>query len=194
MTRPAVVEPHDAQARHLVCGGTGSTAMVTSASLSGASATVAKVHAVELIAGQDQHVAARVLLDVADVLAHGVGGALVPVGGLVGLLGGQDLDEAPAERVELVGVGDVPVQADAEKLRQHVDAVEAAVDAVADGDVDEPILAGDGHGRLAAQHGEGIQAGAAAAAQDQAQNITHDNPLWSGRRSTISGPSNTVFC
>ena len=57
------------------------------------------------------------------LLADGVGGALVPVGGLVGLLGGQHLDEAAAERVELVGVGDVPVQADAEELRQDVDAV-----------------------------------------------------------------------
>ena len=61
--------------------------------------------------------------DVADVLAHGVGGALVPVGRLVGLLGGQHLDEAAAEGVELVGVGDVAVQADAEELRQDVDAV-----------------------------------------------------------------------
>ena len=42
---------------------------------------------------------------------------------LVRLLGGEDLDEAAAERVELVGVGDVPVQADGEELRQDVDAV-----------------------------------------------------------------------
>src|SRR5579884_1586416 len=55
----------------------------------------------------------------------GVGGALVPVGGVVGVLGGQQLDEAAAEGVELVGVGDVAVQTDAEELRQHVDAVEA---------------------------------------------------------------------
>ena len=66
---------------------------------------------------------ARVLVDIADVLAHGVGGALIPVGGLVGLLGGQHLDEAAAERIELIGVGDVAVQADAEKLRQDVDAI-----------------------------------------------------------------------
>ena len=58
------------------------------------------------------------------LLAHGVGGALIPVGGLVRLLGGQHLDEAAAERVELVGVGDMAVQADAEELRQDVDAVE----------------------------------------------------------------------
>ena len=85
---------------------------------------VAEVHAVQLVAGQDQHFVRGVFGDVADLLADGVGGALIPVGGLVGLLGGQHLDEAAAEGVELVGVGDVAVQADAEELRQDVDAVQ----------------------------------------------------------------------
>src|SRR5262249_42270795 len=123
----------------------------------------------------DQHVAAAVLGDVADLLADGVRGALVPVGRLVGLLGGQHLDEAAAERVELVGVGDVPVQANAEELGQDVDAVAAAVDAVADGDVAEPVLAGDGDGRLAAHLRERVQPGAAAAAEDEAQDLLHGN-------------------
>src|SRR5207245_3804086 len=71
-------------------------------------------------------------------------------------------------------VADVPVQAHAQELRQDVDAIEAAVDAVADGDIDKAILAGDGHGRLAAQHGERVEPRAAAAAENQTQNVVHD--------------------
>ncbi len=155
--------------------------MVTSASVSRCVLSKCpKVHAVDLIAGQNQHLGAAVLMHIADLLTHGVGGALVPVGRLVGLLGGQHLDETLAERIELVGVGDVAVQADAEELRQHIDAVEAAVDAVADGDVDEAILAGNGHGRLAAQHGQGIKASAATSTKDQAKHAIHDCTVFFG--------------
>ena len=41
------------------------------------------VHAVQLVAGQDQHVTDARLLDVTNVLADCVGGALVPVGSFV---------------------------------------------------------------------------------------------------------------
>ncbi len=59
-----------------------------------------EVHAVELIARQDQHVFDPGLLDVAHLLADGVGRALIPVGPFVGLLGGEDFDEAAVEGVE----------------------------------------------------------------------------------------------
>src|SRR5581483_6545077 len=100
---------------------------------------------------------------------HGVGGALIPVGRLVGLLGRQDFDEAAAKRIELVGIGNVAMQTDAEELRQHVDAIAAAVDTVADGDIDEPILAGNRDGWLAAQLGQRVKPGAAAAAENEAE-------------------------
>lgn len=191
---PAVVQLHDTQARNLAAGhgndGNGDVRLAFLVRLQ----QFAKVHAVQLVARQHQDLTTLVLLDVTDLLAHGVGGALIPVRGLVRLLGGQNLDETLAKRVELVGIGDVPVQTHAQKLRQHVNAVEAAIDAVADGNVDQPVFSGQGNGWLAPQLGEGIQAGPPTTAQNQAQNITHDNPLWSGRRSTISGPSNTVFC
>src|SRR5439155_9117475 len=69
---------------------------------------VPKIHAIKLVTAQDQHLASAILLNVADVLANGIGGALIPVGGLVGLLGRQDLDETPVEIVKLIGIGDVP--------------------------------------------------------------------------------------
>ena len=84
---------------------------------------ISKIHAIELVAGEDQHFLATILLHVADLLANGVGGALIPAGAFGGLLGCQDFDEAVAERVELVGVRNVPVQADAEELSEDVNAV-----------------------------------------------------------------------
>ena len=56
------------------------------------------VHAVEVVAGEDQVVVGVVLREVPGGLAHGVGRALEPGGALRRLLGGQDLDEAVRER------------------------------------------------------------------------------------------------
>src|SRR5262249_10571020 len=132
-----------------------------------------EVHAIELIAGENQDVRAVVFHDVANLLANRVGGALVPVGSLVGLLRRQHLDEAAAEGIELVGVGDVPMQADAEELRQDINALHTAVDAVADGDVDQPVLAGDRNGGLAAQLRQRVQACASSSSEDETENFLH---------------------
>ena len=134
---------------------------------------VLEVHPVELIAGEDQHVLDARLLDVAEVLPHGVGRALIPVGVVERLLGGQDLDEAAVERVEGVRAADVAVQADRVELRQHVAAVQAAVDAVRQGDVDQPILARHRHGRLGAVLGQRIKPRALSAAEHQGHNVSH---------------------
>ena len=127
------------------------------------------IHAVKLIAGQDEDVRARVLLDLADVLADGVSRSLVPVRSFDRLLCRQDFDKPVVEHVELVGVRDVPVQADGHELSQHVDAVDPAIEAVADRDVDQSILAGDRDGRLGPELREGEQTGPLAAAEDQAE-------------------------
>ena len=125
----------------------------------------AEIHAIELVAREDQHVVDARLLDVPQVLPHGVGGALVPVGVVLRLLGGEDFDEAAIEGVEDIGAADVLVQAGGIELRQHVDAVQAAVDAVGDGDVDEPVLSGHGNGRFGTDLGQGIKPRTLPAAQ-----------------------------
>ena len=45
-----------------------------------------------------------------EVAAHGVGRALIPGVAFLRLLGGEDVDEAAAEGVELVAFLDMPVQ------------------------------------------------------------------------------------
>ena len=164
-----LIQPHDAHARRLMAmyrhHGHGDSGTAGAMRLD----QVAKRHAIELICGQNQDVARAIVVQIAKVLANGVGGAAIPVGRLVGLLGGEDLDKAVAEGIELVGVGNMAVQADAEELREDVEAIDAAVDAVAKRDVDEAIFPGDGHGRLTAMLRQGIQRSSAAAAENQAE-------------------------
>ena len=64
-----------------------------------------------------------------------------------------DLHEASIKIVKLIGIGDVAMEADAQELSEHINAIETAVEAIADRHVNEAVLARDRHGRLAAQHG-----------------------------------------
>ncbi len=59
------------------------------------------------------------------------------------------------------------------ELRQRIDLVDAGVDAIADRNVDQAVVAAQGHGRLGTGEGEGLQTGAGAAAEDDGQNTLH---------------------
>jgi hypothetical protein len=68
------------------------------------------VHPIEMVAGQDQIVFRLVLKEVPGGLTDGVGRALIPVGIVRRLFGGENFDEAAGETVEAIGVRDVPVE------------------------------------------------------------------------------------
>ena len=72
-----------------------------------------------------------------------------------------------------VGLRDVPVERRGIELRQHEDAADVRVQAVADRDVDQPVLAADRHRRLGAGVGERKQAAALPAAEDDGQDVSH---------------------
>ena len=130
-----------------------------------------EVHQVELVPGEDQHVAEVVVGEVALVLPHRVGGALEPVLALRCLLGGEHLDESAGEQVQPVGLRDVPVERCRVELREDEDAADVGVQAVADRHVDQPVLPADRHRRLRAMVGERKQTRAAAAAKDQREDF-----------------------
>ena len=132
-----------------------------------------EVHSVELVAGEDEHAAVRVRLDVRQHLPDGVGGALKPVLRVGGLLGGQDGHEAAREAVEAVRLRDVAVEARRVVLREHEDAPEVRVDAVRDRDVDEAVLARERDGGLGAVLGERVEPRPGAAAEDDREGISH---------------------
>ena len=129
------------------------------------------VHPVELVAREDEHQAVAVRVDVHQVLPHGVGRALVPVGAVGALLGREDLDEAGREGVEPVALLDVAVERAAVELGEQEDPAEVGVEAVADGDVDQPVLAGERHRGLGAVLGQREEAGPGAAAHDDRDDV-----------------------
>ena len=171
---PAVVDPHHAQRSGILARHGQRRDRHVGLRLLMRLDHVAIVHAVQLIAGQDQDVVDAGLIEVLEVLPHGVGGSLVPVRPrLHRLLSRQQLDKAAVERVEAVRLPNVPMQADRHELRQHIDAIHAAVDAVRQRNVDQPILRRQRHGRLRAVLGQGIQTGSTTAAEDQSDDIFH---------------------
>jgi len=77
------------------------------------------VHAVEVIACQNQHILRTAGTDLPDLFANRISRALVPVGVFDGLLCRPDLHPPAMEVVKIVGTGDVPVQGDRKKLGQN---------------------------------------------------------------------------
>ena len=171
--RPGVVHLEDAERGRLFLGDGDDRHRRVGVALAVGLQHLRVVHAVELIARQDQDVARRRAPHVPQALADGVGGALEPVAAFLGLLGGQHADERRREHVELVGHRDVLVQALRVELRQHEDLAQARVQAVADRDVDQPVLAADRYGRLRALEREREQARAAATAKNDRQHVVH---------------------
>ena len=132
---------------------------------------VAVVHAVELVAREDDEVLVVPLEEGAEVLPHGIGRSLVPGRSLGSLLGRQDLDKAGGEVVELVAGVDMTVERCAVELRQHVDAPDSGVQAVADGHVHKAVLAPDRHRRFCAVLGQGEETGAGSSSHDDGEGL-----------------------
>ncbi len=132
------------------------------------------VHSVQLISGKDQNQVVVRDREMHEVLSNRIRGALVPSLAGLGLLGGQDLDEAPAEGIELVGLAGVAMHRGGIELGQQVDLIEPAIEAIADRDVHESVHAGEGHGRLGALSGERAQTGAASTADDDCDHALTD--------------------
>jgi hypothetical protein len=81
------------------------------------------------------------------------------------------MHEAAGENIELVGAVDVTMQGGREELGEDEDAGDAGVDAVADGDINKTVFAGEGHSRLGPQFGQRIQAGSPPAAEHNGQYV-----------------------
>ena len=131
----------------------------------------ADVHPVELVARQDEHQPVGIIVEMQQVLPDGVGGPLIPLLPVGPLLRGQDLHEAGREVVEPVAVLDVAVQRAAVELGQDEDAAQIGVEAVADGDVHQPVLPAQGNGGLGPILGEGKEPSPGAPAQHDAHHV-----------------------
>ena len=130
-----------------------------------------EIHPVQLVAAQNQEVIEIVVEEVDQVFADGIGRALVPRGGGGGLLRGHDFHEAGGKLVELVRPRNVAVERGGIELGQDVDAAEPGIDAVGNRDVDNPVFAGQRHGRFGAVLGQGEESAPLPATHDDAENL-----------------------
>jgi len=125
-----------------------------------------KIHLVKLVPGEYKHMIKFVVHQVAQALPHGIGRALEPLGVIRRLLCRHDVDKAAAEGTELVRVFDVFIQRRGIILGKDEYPVDVRIDTVRNGNVHQPVFAGNRHGRLAPAGCEGIQAGTGAATQN----------------------------
>jgi hypothetical protein len=75
------------------------------------------------------------------------------------------------EGIEIVGLGDMAVQGYRVELGQNCHAVHTGIDAVADGDVNQPVLAPEGDGWFRANFGQRIQSAPPSPSHNDAQDI-----------------------
>ena len=111
--------------------------------------------------------------EVVHGLPYGICGALEPLVAFRGLLGGEDIYEAMAEHIEVVGIFDMLVERRRVVLGDHEHAFQAGVEAVGDRDIYQAIFSGDrdgGFGALAGQRGE---AASGPTAQDKGNHFDH---------------------
>ena len=127
---------------------------------------IAVIHLVDVVAGQNQHVLGIVTLDEVDVLIDGVGRALIPIGALIALVGGQDV-HAGVHTVQIprrTGA-DVAVQLQGLVLGEHTHRLDAGVDTVGQGEVDDAVFAAVGNCRFGNLAGQRVQTAALAASE-----------------------------
>ena len=108
-----------------------------------------------------------------EVLADGVRGALVPVAGLEGLLGGEQFHEPLRERVETVRVVEMLVEGRRVELGEDEYLAHSRVHAVGNGDVHDSKLAAEGDRGFCAIGGEGVETLPFAAAEDYRDDLFH---------------------
>lgn len=102
-----------------------------------------------MVAGQDEDLVGARLLDEVEVLVYGVGGAPVPVGAFPTQVW-LEQGHAASLPVEVPGTadGDVLVQGAGPILGENPHPGNPGVGAVAEGEIDDAVVAAEDHGRF----------------------------------------------
>jgi len=131
------------------------------------------IHAVEMVAAQNDNLVRVIIHGVIQSGAHRIAGALEPGVAVGSLLGGENVHETVSESIESVSLHDVTVHARRKKLGQNKNLFQARIDAVADGNIDETVLAGKTDGRFAALKSEGEEPCASSSPKDDGSHVFH---------------------
>ncbi len=133
---------------------------------------VAIVEAVHRVGAHHHDELRAELADQLGVAPQAVGGALCPALPPGALVGRQD-QQAAGGPVEIPGpaVGEMVVERGRLVLLGDPDVGDRAVQAVAQREVDEPVAAGERHGRFGALVGQGLESGALSTGEDEGEDV-----------------------
>lgn len=113
-------------------------------------------------------------LDQVAVLAYGIGRALKPACTVGGLLSRQHLNKTAAEaRGAVVGEADGAIEGLAIELCERVDLANLGIDAIANRDIDQAIMATQGDSGLGTGEGQRLEACTGAVAKDDGENTLY---------------------
>jgi hypothetical protein len=88
-------------------------------------------------------------------------------------LGSEQFDETTAEVVETIRLTNMLVERDTQELGDDVDAIDAAMETVADRDVDQTVFGRERNSGFGTNFREGIKASAAATTENQGDDLPH---------------------
>jgi len=130
-----------------------------------------------MVAGEDDDVFGAALTYEAEILCDGIGGSGIPVGVEAALVRREDLHAAAERPVQIprTAARDVIMQAVRTVLGQDHDIEDIAVDAVAQREVDDTVLAPERNGRLSTLGGQRCQSCAFAPCKDDGF-YSHNEP------------------
>ena len=119
------------------------------------------VHLINMVTGEDQHIFRIKTLNKGNVLVNSIGSTLIPFALAVSCVGGQHLGAAVAlVKTPGLAVADVLVQFQWLILGQNTDRINVGIDAVTQGEVDDPVFAAKGNCRLCSVLSENLQTAA----------------------------------
>ena len=114
-----------------------------------------------MVAGENQNVVGVVELNKAHILINSIGSAFVP-GPFFSLahIGREDVNAAVGSiQIPWLAIADVAVELQRAVLRQYADCVNARVDTVGQGEIDNPVLSAERDGGLCYMAGERMETG-----------------------------------
>ena len=143
---------------------------------------LARIHAVDVVGAEHADRVRALVVDEVQVLVDRVGRAREPAWPAAHLRG-HGRDVVAHQRRQMPGRRDVPVEAVALVLRQNDDPAEARVDEIREREVDQPVVAAEGHRRLRPVGGQRREPLALTARQDDGEDARRSHrPTLNGCR------------
>ena len=140
------------------------------------------VHLIDVVTRKNENILCIIAVDKLQILINGIGSAAVPVSAVLTLIGGEDLHAAvSAVEIPRQTVADVLIEYQGLILRQNADGIDAGIDTVGKGEIDDAVFAAEGYGGLCGFGGQHVKSASLAACKQHGDAFflsEHDNASY----------------